>query len=98
MATQLIPAAAPNVERPFLSAFQALSTREQLRLFEQLSNEFSFSRGHDRIHDAIRAIAQDAAEDDGWRGDDLAARYLEDPHSWAKMAPTVSLRSIEGGR
>lgn len=98
MATHAIPASASLVEQPFITAFRALNTRDQLRLFSQLAYEFSFSRGHDRIHDAIREIAFDAAQDEGWRGDDLAARYLDDPRSWARPAPTVLLAAIEGGR
>jgi len=99
MATNPVLSVALNVQ-PFLIAFDDLSDRDALRLFEQLAERFSFSRGHDRIHSAIRTIAYDAAQDAGWRGEDLAERYLEaDRHTGRiQSAPAVSLTVIEGGR
>jgi len=99
MATQLIPLAAPKREQPFIEAFNALSDQQALRLFQQMAYRFSWSHGHDKIHDGILTIAFDSAQDEGWRGDDLAARYLEDPTRFGSSylkAPTVRL--IEGGR
>ena len=94
MATQPVPAYYAEVEMPIITAFQALNTRQQLRLFNQLADQFSFSRGHDQIHGAIETIAFDAAEDEGYRGDDLAARYLADPWPAFDLAPTVMLPAL----
>lgn len=75
-------------------AFATLPERESLILFEQLAHRFSYSRGHDGIHAAVREIAADAAENEGWRPDrhcmsdraNLADRYLESPRGPQGMA------------
>jgi hypothetical protein len=99
MATVLIEAAAPEVQ-PFLTAFNALPERDALRLLDKLADRFSYSTGADDIYHAIRLIAHDAAEEEGWRGDDLAERYLAADRFAYRDAfvPTVTLTVIEGGR
>jgi hypothetical protein len=59
-------------------AFDALSERDALKLFARMSERFSYSRGHDLVHDGVQEIAMDAAQAEGWEGDDLASRYLDD--------------------
>jgi len=86
------------VEQPFITAFNALPDREALRLFQMMAHRFSYSRGHDQIYDGILTVAFDSADNEGWRGGDLAARYLEDAQSWRRPAPAVTLLAIEGGR
>jgi len=98
MATALIPAAAPIVEQPFIDAFNALSDRDALRLFEQLADRFSGSRGHDHVYAGIRGIARDFADWEGWRGDDLAARYLEDPTRFGPSYLKAPIVRVIGGR
>lgn len=98
MATQLIPVAAPKVEQPFIDAFNALSDQQALRLFQQMAYRFSWSHGHDKIHDGILTIAFDSADAEGYRGDDLAARYLEDPTRFGPSYQRAPMVLIEGGR
>ena len=70
-----------------LAAFAALPEREALILLEQLAHRFSYSRGHDGIHAAVREIAADAAEEEGFRAPrhamneraELADAYLTAP-------------------
>lgn len=99
MATQLIAHNPRVVETPFIDAFNALSDQQALRLFQQMAYRFSWSHGHDKIHDGILTIAFDSADNEGWRGDDLAARYLEDPTRFGpKYLKGPTVRLIEGGR
>lgn len=66
-------------EQPFETAFAAVPEREQLQLFRRLASKLhSGSAGYDLIMDGINQMAFDLADWDDWRGDDLAARYLDD--------------------
>lgn len=65
------------VDAAIESAFDSLGERQALRLFARLSNRFSYSRGHDVIFNGVQEVAN-AAQAEGFAGDDLASRYLGD--------------------
>ncbi len=65
---------------PFQEAFDALPDREALRLLKRLVERFSgCGYSYDKLEAGIEQCAVCCAEDEGYRGDDLARRYLEDP-------------------
>jgi hypothetical protein len=92
-------------ERPFVEAFEELPDRAALRLLKRLAQRFSgLSYGFDKIDHGIDLIAIDLAEDEGWRGDDLADRYLSNPDRFgpaferAPMVPISGASWHAGGR
>lgn len=98
MATRNVPDCHAAAEVPFITAFNALPDREALRLFQMMAHRFSHSRGHDQIYDGILTVAFDSADNEGFRGDDLAARYLEAPTRFGPSFGRPVLLTIEGGR
>jgi hypothetical protein len=65
-------------ETRFMDAYNALSDREALRLLKQMAERFSgCGYSYDKLEAGIEQCAVCCAEDEGWRGDDLAYRYLE---------------------
>ncbi|KKC25797.1 hypothetical protein [Sphingomonas sp. SRS2] len=69
----------PAQELPYMEAFDALSDREALRLIKRQLQRFSgCSIGYDKADYGVDLIAVDLAEQEDWRGEDLAARYLAD--------------------
>jgi hypothetical protein len=88
MAITHIPA-----EMPFVTALAALPDRVALQLFAQLAHERFSSNGHayDRVEDAIRGLAAEMAADEGFRGDDLASRYLAPTWPATGLAHTLQV-------
>ena len=69
----------PAQER-FTEAFDRLSDRDALRLLKALAKRFSgCGYSYDKLEAGIEECAVCCAEDEGFRGDDLAHRYLEEP-------------------
>lgn len=69
---------APVVD--WLEVYSRLPDREALQLLKMMAERFSgVGYGYDKVDHGIDLIAIDLAEDDGWRGDDLADRYLASP-------------------
>ena len=65
---------------PFTEAFGKLSDREALRLLKALAERFSgCGYSYDKLEAGIEECAVCCAEDEGFRGSDLAHRYLEAP-------------------
>lgn len=66
-----------RIQNSLIERFKSLPAREQLALFKAFADEFSFSHGHGDIMTGIDVIAEDLAQEEGWDGDDLSARYLD---------------------
>lgn len=67
-------------QTPFTEAFAALPDRDALRLLKTLAERFSgCGYSFDKLEAGIEECAVCCAEDEGFRGDDLAYRYLSAP-------------------
>lgn len=64
-----------------IEAFMRLPSREQARLLYELLHVSDLSRFYafDDVCAEFYKVAHDLAEEEGFEGDDLAARYLDRP-------------------
>ncbi len=67
----------PQPAAPDLGAYNALPDREALRLLQKMAERFSGCDAYDNPEGAIRSIAAQLAEDEGFRAD----RYLMNPQA-----------------